>query len=138
MLCQSTYALDHIDGRRAAVDERVAAWHALAAATEPTALYRFEPVFFNDLVIVLADWFGHHGTAGLDNDVPDHEVAVKEVRLLAGSLAHGSTMIADRRIRLDPGRSVLGHRVGDEIAVREAGFRALAGAFFAELEARCL
>lgn len=137
MLCQSTYALDHIDGRRAAVDERIAAWHALAATTDPAALHRFEPVFFNDLVVVLADWFGYRGLAGLDGDVADHEVAVKEVRLLAGSLAHGSRVLADRRIRLDPGRSVLGYRVGEEIAVRAAGFRALAGAFFAELEARC-
>ncbi|WP_299953858.1 hypothetical protein [uncultured Modestobacter sp.] len=137
MLCQSTYALDQIDGRRAAVDERIDAWHALAETTDPAALHRFEPVFFNDLVVVLADWFGYRGLAALDGDVHDHEVAVREVRLLAGSLAHGNTMIADWRIRLDPGRSVLGLRVGDEIAVREAGFRALAGAFFAELEARC-
>jgi len=130
MLSQSTCALHHIDGRRDAVDLRVAAFRRLAGSGAAAAVHDVEPVFFNDLVIVLNSWFAH--VQHTDGPV------LNEVRLLAESLSQGSTLVADRHIRLDPHRSVLGYRVGDEIAVREADFSALAKALFAELEGRYL
>jgi hypothetical protein len=64
---------------------------------------------------------------------------LNEVRVLSASMTgNGGRMGADTTIRLDPARSFLGYRVGDEIAVRDEDFGLLARAFFADLEGKFL
>jgi hypothetical protein len=125
MLCMTTYPQEYVESCRVRVETAAAAFPQLNADAER------EPIWFNNLVIVLEACFVHRARA---QELKDGN-PVNEVRLLAASLlTNGGRLLADKQIRLDPDRSVLGLRVGDPIALTASDFDRLAKAYLAEIE----
>ena len=132
MLCMNAYPQDYIDECHARVDAQLAAYDNLAKAVgNQAALDTFEPVFFNNLVLVLDQLFVHRSRIleGKDGN------AMNEVRVVCNSLLNNnSKLIADKGIKLNPTKSILKYQVGDEIKLSEADFKRLSEAFFAAME----
>ena len=125
MLASGTYDEQYVRDCRGRIDAQVAAY------AEVRADEAFEVVFFTGLLLQLELMFVHRLRG---KELKDGN-PLNEVRLLAASvLTNGGKLPADKGIRLRPETSVLGHAVGDPIALREADFRALAAAFFAEVD----
>jgi hypothetical protein len=99
------------------------------------AIRTFEPVFFNNLVLMLDSLFVHRSRMlELKDGNP-----LNEVRLICQSLlTNNAKLSADKTIKLNPDKSILKHRVGDEIRLAEADFVRLSQAFFAEIERKFL
>jgi hypothetical protein len=145
MLSVSTYPQEYIDDCRSRIDSQLSAYNDLVTAARdagPTsetrldsALEAFEPMFFNNMVLVLDHYFCHRGRSieGKDGN------ALNEVRVLCSSLMdNDGIMAADKTIRLKPASSLLKHEVGDEIKLSEGDYRLLSTAFFAEIESKYL
>jgi len=136
MLGESNYSQEYVDDCRKKVAAQVAAYRKMAKAAGPSkALEAFEPVFFNNMVLVLDTFFTHRlrGKEGKDGN------PLNEVRVLCTSLmGNHDVMAEDKTIRMKPEASVLHHEVGDAIRVTEKDFAALAKAFFSEIEAKFL
>jgi hypothetical protein len=132
MLGVSSYSPAYIAERRAQLRAHVGAFRDLAgAASVDGAVGAFEPLFFNDLVVVLDASFVHRlrGKEGKDGN------PLNEVRMLADSiLRNGGALAGDKTIKYTPETSVLGLELGAAIALDEEQFERLADAFFAELE----
>jgi hypothetical protein len=143
MLSVDHYSQTYVDGCRARVDTQIAAYEDLiAAATDldrndktrlGAAIATFEPLFFNNMVLVLDNSFLHRSRnmEGKDGN------PLNEVRVLCNSLLNnGGVMASDKQIKLDPATSSLKYQVGDEIKLSETDFVLLAKAFFAEIESK--
>ncbi len=138
MLGVKSYSQEHIDGARGRIKAQVGAYKSLAAAAKKAkaaplekSLDSFEPVFFNNMVLVLDSFFTHRlrGMEGKDGN------PLNEVRVLCSSLVENDGAFgADSTIKMNPAKSILGYEVGDAIHVRQAEFVRLAAAFFAEIE----
>jgi hypothetical protein len=141
MLGRKTYTREEVDHARTTVREQLAAYHALAEATNApdaapggaSALDAFETLFFNNMTIVLDRCFVHRVrlVTGKDGN------PLNEVEVLSDSLiSNGGVLAATTVVKLVPDQSVLKLRPGDRIAITAGDFDLLSAAFFAELEKR--
>jgi hypothetical protein len=140
MLGRKDYTPQELAAARAAVDEQLGAYRALAdavrAAGDPAAtaaLQALEPALFTGLVLALDRFFVHRirAVSGKDGN-PLNEVELIVESVLAGDgVLRGSTVI-----KLRPDRSVLGLAPGDRIRLTADAFERLADAFLEELGSR--
>jgi hypothetical protein len=95
------------------------------------AIESFEPNFFNNMVLALDNYFCHRSRTMEKKDGNP----LNEVRLLCTSIMNNNNiMCADKTIKLDPAKSVLKYKVGDEVKLNAEDFERIAKAFFAEIE----
>jgi hypothetical protein len=130
MLGRKDYPQDYIDHCRTTIDTQLAAYRSLDDGPPKD---EFEPLFFNNLVLVLDYFFVHRlvMVAGKDGN------PLNEVRVIAESLVLNSgVMRQDTSIKLIPEESVLNLQPGDTIRLTADDFERLAKAYFAEVEAR--
>jgi hypothetical protein len=129
---RTSYSTAEINSARFALAEQLTAYTTLTGEitgdTAQAALADFEPLFFNNLVLVLDRYFVHrlHPHAGTD---PLIEVAV-----IADSLLHHHAVLA-APAAYRPADSIVKLDVGDDIRLTAAEFESLSGAFFTALEA---
>lgn len=142
MLCMNNYEPAYINECRTRVQAQLTAYQTLMAAASKhddqplnTAFTAFEPVFFNNMVLLLDQLFVHRSRAlELKDGNP-----LNEVRVLCNSLLTNNVkLVADKQIKLNSAKSVLGYKVGDEINLSEEDFIRLSGAFFGEIEKKFL
>jgi hypothetical protein len=132
MLAVTKYPPEYVDTCRAAMAAQIKAYKRLAkAAGDGAPRTAFEPLFFNNLVLVLNAYFVHRTRAleGKDGN------PMNEVRMLGNSiLDNDAVLTAEKAIKFKPETSVLGLAIGDRIALDEKAFSRLADAFFTAIE----
>ena len=130
MLSVNSYPTTYVDACRARVDAQIAAYQGVLGASGggkkfDAAIAAFEPLFSNNMVMVLDNYFLHRSRAlELKDGNP-----LNEVRVLCNSMRdNDGVMAADTQIKLDPTSSILGYHVGSQIALSLADVqRALRG-----------
>jgi hypothetical protein len=141
MLGRNSYTPQELEHARSAVEQQLAAYRALADAIERTpavpeltsALEALEPLYFNNMALVLDRYFVHRVrmVAGKDGN------PLNEIELISDSLInHDGVLRGNTVIKLVPGQTVLKLDIGDRIALRAAQFERLAHAFLEEIEAK--
>ncbi len=143
MLGRKTYTQEELDHARAAVDQQLAVYRTLVEALGGTAagpevasaLEAFEPLFFNNMTIVLDRYFVHRIRPVTGKDCNP----LNEVELISDSLINNDgIMRGNNVIKLIPDQTVVKLEVGDRIRLRAAQFEQLSKAFLAELASRFL
>jgi hypothetical protein len=136
MLCVNGYSQEFINQRREQVHSQLESYRALIAnVKDNAAIEAFEAHFFNNMLLVLDNLFVNRSRTMEKKDGNP----LNELRTLVNSLLNNDgIMLEEKSVKLDPKKSVLGFKVGDEIRLNEAQFVAIFHAFFAEIEAKFL
>ncbi len=146
MLCVNSYQQDYIDECRSNMESRLVAYKTLLSTARAktgtgnaafnSVVASFEPLFFNNLVVVLDAFFVHRSRTPEGK----HGNPMNELRMICTSLRENRgvmcTDMTNKTIKYSPEESVVKLKVGDEIKLTESAFVALFKAFFAELEAK--
>jgi hypothetical protein len=141
MLGRKTYTQDELDHATQAIDEQLAAYDELVGAIEAStsdprvasALAAFEPLFFNNLTLVLDRYFVHRirTVTGKDGN------PLNEVELLSESLMNnGGILRGGNVVKLIPQQSVVKLDLGDQIRLSAEQFGRLSQAFLADIESK--
>lgn len=127
---------------RAAINSQLTAYRDLVSAVAATkderassAVAAFDPLFFDNMTLVLDRYFVNRlrAVAGKDGN------PLNEVEMICDSLMNNDgVMLASNVINLIPDQSVVQLQVGDPIELNLADFERLSGAFFADLERKFL
>ena len=145
MLCINNYPKNYIDECHTKMEEQLSTYNILIAeikkqsGTNETqlnaAIESFEPVFFNNLVMVLDNYFSDRSrTLELKDGNP-----ANEVRMICNSIMkYDSILSADNSIKYDPVKSVLKYKFGEEIKLNKTNFLLLYTAYFADIEKKYL
>ena len=136
------YTRAELDRARAAINSQLTAYRDLVSAVAATkderassAVAAFDPLFFDNMTLVLDRYFVNRlrAVAGKDGN------PLNEVEMICDSLMNNDgVMLASNVINLIPDRSVVQLQVGDPIELNLADFERLSGAFFADLERKFL
>ncbi|HEX6786819.1 MAG TPA: hypothetical protein VF076_06455 [Acidimicrobiales bacterium] len=139
MFGRKTYTREELDNARAGVARQLAAHDELAAAATAgsgakkaaAALAEFEPLFFNNMTLVLDRLFVHRLRVVTGKDMNP----LNEVELLSDSLMNnGGVLRAGNVVKHVPEQSVVRLKVGDPIRLTRDDFERLSTAVFAEIE----
>lgn len=145
MLCMNSYKQDYIDECRSNMESQLAAYTKLlttaraksgaGSAAVDSAVAAFEPLFFNNLVVVLDGFFVHRARTleGKDGN------PLNEFRMICTSILenHGvmcTNKTNNKTIKYDPDKSVVKLTLGEKIKLTKPDFVRLYKAFFAEVE----
>jgi len=134
MLGVNAYPEEYVDECERSMKAQLSAYRSLVSSAGNgkavgAALQSFDPLFFNNLTLVLDAYFVHRlrKVEGKDGN------PLNEVRMLCDSMLRSQGVLnADKTIKYTPETSVLKLRIGDEIRLDEKQFLALFEAFFAE------
>jgi hypothetical protein len=139
MLGRKDYTPDELDHARSTIRVQLDAYKklgALATATDPVAeaaLQEFEPIFFNNLTLVLDRFFVDRLRLVTGKDTNP----LNEVEMMCDSLMNNDGMLRGNSvIAYLADLSVLRIKLGERIRITEPDFERLSAAFFAEVEKR--